>query len=151
MKTMIGDICTITTHGYIMHQVNCQDKMNAGVAKAIKTRWPIVAAAYHDKIATQGKGEHVFGSLQTVDVTPTLTIVNSFSQLYYGNAYKTRRPYTDETILIRNIKIIAALAASKNENLYIPKFIGCGLAGGQWSHVTQALNNLTNVVCVSLN
>ena len=31
---------------YICHQVNCQGKMNSGVAKAIRERWPIVYTTY---------------------------------------------------------------------------------------------------------
>ena len=31
---------------YICHQVNCMGRMNSGVAKAIRERWPIVFTTY---------------------------------------------------------------------------------------------------------
>lgn len=40
------DISTIT-HGVIMHQVNCQNKMGAGVAKALYNTYPQVKTEYH--------------------------------------------------------------------------------------------------------
>lgn len=46
-REISADITTITT-GYIMHQVNCQNVMGAGVAKALYTKYPIVKLSYHD-------------------------------------------------------------------------------------------------------
>ena len=36
---------------YICHQVNCQGKMNSGVAKAIRDKWPEVYIQYLKKYA----------------------------------------------------------------------------------------------------
>mgnify|MGYP002509055859 FL=1 len=37
-----------TNCDYICHQVNCRGKMNSGVAKAIREKWPIVYDKYVD-------------------------------------------------------------------------------------------------------
>ena len=34
---------------YICHQVNCQGKMNSGIAKSIREKWPVVYANYMAK------------------------------------------------------------------------------------------------------
>jgi len=34
---------------YICHQVNCQGKMNSGIAKSIREKWPIVFQNYIEK------------------------------------------------------------------------------------------------------
>lgn len=41
------DITTVEK-GVIMHQVNCQNVMGAGVAKAIYLKHPLVKQAFHD-------------------------------------------------------------------------------------------------------
>ena len=48
---MLTDITTITK-GVIMHQVNCQNVMGAGVAKALYTKYPQVKEQFH-QLATQ--------------------------------------------------------------------------------------------------
>ena len=34
---------------YICHQVNCQGKMNSGIAKSIRDKWPVVYNNYMTK------------------------------------------------------------------------------------------------------
>ena len=45
-REITGDITTITD-GYIMHQVNCQNVMGAGVAKSLATKYPEIKEAFH--------------------------------------------------------------------------------------------------------
>ena len=76
MKIINKDITTLKK-GILLQQVNCQNAMGSGVAKAIYTKWPIVKE--------------------------DLLVVNSFTQLTYGRTGK----HTNEDLLIRNIKTIA--------------------------------------------
>lgn len=46
MDIITGDLLNITS-GVIAHQVNCQNKMGAGVAKALYQRYPAVKSSYH--------------------------------------------------------------------------------------------------------
>ena len=46
MKIINKDITTLKK-GILLQQVNCQNAMGSGVAKAIYTRWPIVKEEYH--------------------------------------------------------------------------------------------------------
>ena len=45
-RQITADITTIT-EGAILHQVNCQDKLGAGVALALATKYPKVKQRYH--------------------------------------------------------------------------------------------------------
>lgn len=151
LNTITGDITDVKS-GLILHQVNCQNVMGAGVAKAIYTKWPIVKTAFHTyTLSNQHKPKVLFGQLQFVPVTKDLFIINSFTQFNYGNSRITKKVYTDENRLIYNIKQVHEYAVSRNELLYIPKFIGCGLAGGNWDTISNALEGLSNLVVVQLN
>lgn len=46
IKTVIGDVVE-ASEDIICHQVNCQNVMGAGVAKALYTRFPQVKQSYH--------------------------------------------------------------------------------------------------------
>ena len=86
---MLTDITTITK-GVIMHQVNCQNVMGAGVAKALYTKYPQVKEQFH-QLATQPEyntPQKRFGLVQLVKINEQLVILNSFSQLNYGRKKK---------------------------------------------------------------
>ena len=48
MHHIIGNLLD-TNCQYICHQVNCQGKMNSGVAKIIRDKWPEVYTQYLKK------------------------------------------------------------------------------------------------------
>ena len=97
------DITTIEK-GVIMHQVNCQDVMGAGVAKALYTRHPKVKAAFHQMAekTNYNTPDKRLGLVQPVTITPELIILNSYSQLYFGRNKNVK--YTDESKLIANLR-----------------------------------------------
>lgn len=157
LNIISGDITNVKS-GMILQQVNCQNVMGAGVAKAIYTKWPTVKSAFHafsnsarPFLFGQLQRPFLFGQLQVVPVTEDLCVINCFTQFDYGNSHITKKVYTDESRLIYNIKQVHAYAVSRNELLYIPKFIGCGLAGGNWDKVSKALEGLPNLVVVQLD
>ena len=145
MKIITGDITNINT-GIIMHQVNCMGVMGSGVAKAIKTKWPIVFAEYKIKCDSSLGSKELLGYFQTVEITNDLKIVNSFTQLNYGTDFKQ----TVEDLLITNIKELDNYAKTLGVNAYVPHFIGCGLGGGDWSIIEAALKE-TDIIVVKLD
>ena len=76
MKIINKDI-TALKKGILIQQVNCQNTMGSGVAKAIYLKWP--------------------------QINEDLLVINSFTQLTYGRTGK----HTNEDLLIKNIKEIA--------------------------------------------
>lgn len=123
------DITTIEK-GIIMHQVNCQNVMGAGVAKVLYTKYPKIKAAFHQmaETAAYNTPKKRFGLVQPITITPELIVLNSYSQLYFGRNKNIK--YTDESKLITNLQKLDNYAKEKNLPAYVPERIGCGLANG---------------------
>lgn len=144
-KIIKGNILDIKD-GAILQQVNCHGAMGAGVALAILKKWRNVLPEYK-KFCYGKKPKELFGKIQKIKLDDHLILLNSFSQLDYGNHKKQ----TDEKILIENIRKSAIYLAKYGETLYIPYLIGCGLGGGNWNEVFNQTKNIQNLVIVKLN
>ena len=138
MKIINKDITTLKK-GILIQQVNCQNAMGSGVAKAIYTKWPIVKEEYH-KFAKSKNPKDLLGLIQEIEINEDLLVVNSFTQLTYGRTGK----HTDEDLLIRNIKEISDKYS--NEIVVIPYLIGCGLGGGNWDYIFKNIKNINNLL-----
>lgn len=110
-------------YGIIAHQVNCRGAMGAGVALAIRNKWPDVFRAYSSyKLKT--------GNIQFVKVSdnPILYVCNLAGQNAYGkDVQKTDYDAVDEAMIK-----LAAASRKTGFPVYVPRLMGCGLAGGNW-------------------
>ena len=138
MKIINKDITTLKK-GILLQQVNCQNAMGSGVAKAIYLKWPQVKEEYH-KFAQNKKPEELLGEIQEIKINEDLLVINLFTQLTYGRAGK----HTNEDLLIRNIKEIANKYNDKM--IVIPYLIGCGLGGGNWDYIFKNIKNINNLL-----
>lgn len=112
----------------LCHQVNCQNRMGSGVAKAISDRWPVVKMQYHE-FCTGRQPESLLGEVQMVEINGVKSVANIFGQLHYGY---DGRCYTDYAALDR---AFAFLAQHTDLPMAFPYRFGCGLAGGDWDTV----------------
>lgn len=152
MEIIEGDLFDYAKDGYIVHQVNCQNSMGSGFAKAFFTKYPIIKERYHEECDIfKIMRKSIIGHLQFVRLTEDLYGVNSFTQEFYGNAAKTGHNYTDEDALIENIGKVLEKAKDENKKVYIPEKIGCALAGGNWEKVLSGIEQFdtSNLVIVS--
>lgn len=113
---------------YIAHCVNAQGKMNAGIARDIRYRFPeayqAYTLAYRERRLKLG---YVIGATSGDKI-----VLNIVGQEYYG---RDGRRYLDYPALRKAIKAI-------NRNIREPvafPMIGCGLAGGDWKIVSDIL------------
>jgi O-acetyl-ADP-ribose deacetylase (regulator of RNase III) len=122
-----GDL-TNTDAKYIAHCVNAQGKMNSGVAKAIRQKFP---RAY--EIYMQAHEEHrlILGSVIGADCG-THTILNIVGQDRYG--YDGAK-YVYYVALRKGVRLING---NITDAVAFP-FIGCGLAGGDWQLVSAII------------
>lgn len=127
------------SRGIICQQVNCQNRMGSGLAKAIMDKYPIVAESYHKTFHNHTK-EELFGTYQIVKISDSLYVANIYSQFDCGNAFQTGRIYTDAEKLISGIMTIADTYAGIE--VYIPVKIGCGLGGEDWDRISAIINQL---------
>lgn len=145
------------TEGIICHQVNCQNVMGAGIAKAIYEKYPKVKELYHKEcekfMAQTERSKALFGKYQLIEVTNTLSVANIFSQDKFGNGPKRGIQFTNEKYLIGSIIDIALRNPSKN--VYIPEKIGCGYGGGNWEKISEQIleyskkYNITNLYIIN--
>ena len=124
MKTVEGDLLDID-EGLICHQVNICGVFNAGLAKQIRDKYPIVFECYNKRYKSN---LWTLGDVQAVKVTDTLTVANIAAQATYGRSGL----HTNYDALKQGIKKIADKFKGQ---IYIPEKIGCGLAGGDWEIV----------------
>lgn len=85
--------------------------------------------------------------LQPVQINENLIICNSYSQMNYGTDKNVK--YTNETLLINNLKRLDELAKSKNLPAYVPEYIGCGLGNGDWETIKDYIEKQTDIIIVS--
>ena len=88
-------------HAIIVHGVNCQGKMNSGVAKAIREAFPVVYEEYMklynnkqhggtvdgqtwSRFLDSNRNDPLLGMAQVVRVGKTLYVGNLFTQQFYG-------------------------------------------------------------------
>ena len=128
---------------YICHQVNCMGKMNSGVAKAIREKWPIVyykyceicefwhtwARTHCDKEPVNKAINALLGMAQLVPISETQTVINLFGQGifgYDGNRYTSYDAFWTELGEIRKCVPIGSAIA-------FPKNVGSCRGGANWN------------------
>jgi O-acetyl-ADP-ribose deacetylase (regulator of RNase III) len=128
---------------YICHQVNCMGKMNSGVAKAIRDKWPIVynkyyeecdswhawAYAHYPQDSEQQAARVMLGRIQLVQVTENQTVINLFGQGSFG--YDGKR-YTSYDAFWMGLGEIRKCVPVGN-TIAFPKNIGCCRGGANWN------------------
>ena len=130
-----GDLFANVHTGIIVHQVNCQNAMGAGFAKSFYNHYPQIKREYH-ALASAHTPEKLLGAVQSVELTSSLSGVNLFTQLNYGNSRYTHKVYTDQPLLT---KLLIENDRNSTEQVYAPYKIGCGLAGGNWDKLYHDL------------
>lgn len=142
---------------YICHQVNCQGRMNSGVAKAIREKWPIVFERYkerydyaldmalNDKISNSTVSSYLLGTVQFVPLyesywndTKHQHVINMFAQNYYGYDGDL---YTSYDAFWRCLKTIST-TAPKGSTIAFPKNIGCCRGGANWKVISTMIEEV---------
>ena len=119
----------------ICHQVNCQGKMNSGVAKQIREKYPEVFQAYQSLCHIYSQCQHnLLGVYQIIETYDGKCIANLFGQLGYG--YDGQQ-YTDVQALKKAmIKLRQKYCLStKKMSIAMPYKIGCVRGGADWDEV----------------
>lgn len=83
INEIVGDL--LTAKGTIVHCVNCQKRMNSGVAGAIKAKWPNVFEEYCEAIdRVAHRPQSLLGTVHYVSIHPGVVIANLFGQFSSG-------------------------------------------------------------------
>lgn len=113
----------------ILHQVNCQGKMNSGVAKAIREKWPIVFEEYV-KLFSKDFFVVKLGICQPVSVTDNQKVINMFSQDNYGYDGKMYTSYDAINTCLGKVKDYCVKNGYKR--IALPYKMCCCRGGANW-------------------
>lgn len=144
-----------TNCDYICHQVNCVGKMNSGVAKAIREKWPVVfkeyeeeceswhawAYAHFDKEPINRAAEAMLGMAQLVPISETQIVINLFGQGSYGYDSRRYTSYDAFWMCLGRIREVVPQGSS----IAFPDHIGSCRGGANWNviktMITEALHD----------
>lgn len=136
MKIISGDLISLSKDGQfdvIVHGCNCFCTMGAGIAKAIKQTFP---QAYAADLRTIKGDRAKLGTYSIASIklqSSTLQIVNGYTQYdWRGTGVKVDYGAID--------KLFSALKKSFSGKRIGYPLIGAGLAGGDWSHIAEVIN-----------
>jgi O-acetyl-ADP-ribose deacetylase (regulator of RNase III) len=133
METIKGDLLQLALDGVfdtIVHGCNCFCCMNAGIAYQIKNTFP---EAYIADKNTKFGDKSKLGTLSYA-VSRDILIVNAYTQ-YDTGLFNIQLDYE---ALRSCMRIIGADGHFRGRKIGMP-YIGCGLAGGDWSKVKPIL------------
>ena len=116
----------------ICHQVNCQGKMNSGVAKAIREKWPEVYTRYRTKYECE---VDLLGQIQPVIINANKAVINMFAQYNYGYDGRRYTSYDAFWNCLWNIKF----SVPKGSSIGFPFKVGCGLGGANWNVIKMMI------------
>ena len=135
MQVVKGDLLALAAAGQfdvIVHGCNCQNTMGAGIAKLIKQRFP---AAYEADLATEKGSRDKLGTISSATVDcgeNSLTIVNAYTQFNW----RGRGVKADYDAIRRAFREIKSQFSGRRIGYPL---IGAGLAGGDWSVISQII------------
>lgn len=146
IKTVKQDLLKINCD-IICQQVNCQGKMGAGLASAIRKKYPYVYEKYKDVCDCAINKKSLLGKCLLIDIENNKFCANLFGQYYYGNdKYYVYTDYNALKTSFVHLKELCKFIKEKNkkENIVvaIPYKIGCGLANGDWKIVFEIINGI---------
>jgi hypothetical protein len=145
-QEIIGNICSIdelsvfnkNALNSVTHICNCQGVFNKGLAKSIRTKYPVVYDEYM-KLCSTSAPQHLLGTLQPVQVSQNIFFCNLFGQLNYG----TQKRQLNYESLYLGLESQANMARNTpHAEFYYPKNMGSVLAGGNWYIVLSIINGL---------
>ena len=142
--TKIGNILQVQ-EGILVHGCNAQGKMNKGLAKDLRFKYPGAYDAYFAQ--HESKAGLSIGSVVEYPVPYlNLIIANAITQKYYGN--DPAITYVSYPGIERCFKTINALALRTGLPVHIPK-IGGKLGNGAWERIStiieETLHDSTSV------
>ena len=160
---LTGNLLDSDCH-FICHQVNCQGKMNSGIAKSIREKWPKVYENYMQWYTTFDAWAHahtnneyeytaayaMLGKVQIVALYDKYDllhasehqyVINMAAQNGYGYDGKRYTSYDAFWLCLGEIKEVVP----KGTTIAFPKNIGCCRGGANWNvirtMIEEALGN----------
>jgi O-acetyl-ADP-ribose deacetylase (regulator of RNase III) len=132
IRYRVGDATAPSAPGnkIIAHVCNDQGAWGKGFVLALSRRWRQPAEAF--KAWFREKGRFALGEVQFVQVEPDMWVANMIAQ--HGLRAQDGVPPIRYEALRACLEKVADKTQELGGTVHMPK-IGCGLAGGEWSHI----------------
>lgn len=124
--------------GIIVNGCNTLGVMGAGVALAIKEKYPECFEAYTQFLNEMEEREHALGDVCYFRVDDNLIIANAFTQRSIG--MRDGKPPASYDAIGSCFANIRKLAISEKMEIHYPK-IGAGLGGLSWNKVARIIED----------
>lgn len=150
MTEIKGDILTVKA-GYICHQVNTSGIMGAGLALSIRNKWPRVYKEYKDFCDSK---KEKLGRVLIINVVLGVSVINLFGQsdIWKNKERRTRYDAVADAFKLLRDGTLSQEAYNENccfDKLFVPKYMGCGLGGGDWDiYLSIILHYFPQVIIV---
>lgn len=141
VKIIKGDLLESNVD-YICHQVNCKGKMNSGIAKSIRKKWPKVYEEYFSKWAKYSyedgvlEEQDLLGEIQICETSQK--VINMFAQFNYGYNGIRYTSYDAFWGCLHRIKC----SVPKNSKIGFPYGIGCVRGGANWNIIYKMIEEV---------
>lgn len=159
VKADLVDFVKDKTGIFIVHCVNAGNRMNAGIAKALLTKWPEVRTNYHNWFDGNNKnatGNAILGNVQYVRVDESCNsrfVVNMIGQDYPGghnfniNGKNIHLPPVRYKSLEKCMLHVAESIYKAKDNKgikysIVAPWFSCGLAGGDQKTTLELINRI---------
>lgn len=129
MRTLTGNV--LDAKGLIVHGCNALGVMGAGVALAIKARWPHVYNAYRKQYEATGLS---LGTVLYVPAEPGVLVANAITQESTGDGLQVS--YSAIRECFQNV---SEVARESGLVVHYPR-IGAGLGGGDWEVISKIID-----------
>lgn len=134
--------------GILVHCANAQGVMGAGIALQIRRMYPVVYSDYveHLKKFNGVNKADAMGSVCYSKIKDDFYILSAIGQLNYGRSINDSgaiRTYVDYNSLAIIFSEVNEFALKTGLDVIFPK-IGAGLAGGDWSVISQIIQSKLN-------
>lgn len=145
LTEMTGDILNVK-HGIICHQVNYFGAMGGGVAAAIAENI-LTDQQYNAYVAyCRQAGRTALGTVQFLGCTDGLIVANMFCQDdARARCGMPEGGITDYDAMRRCLVRVRSMAQLQGMSVYIPRNVGCGIAGGNWDTVKYIIGDVFNL------
>ena len=148
MVTVVKGNLLDATEKVIAHQVNCQRKMNSGVAKAIREKYPIVFERYEETKPKLGLVDFICEN----EKTGGHFIANMYAQDRYGYDGKQYTDYEAFRHCCEQVAKECRLSKYMNKelNVAMPYKIGSDRGGADWDKIMDILLDVFTDVDLTL-
>ena len=141
MKIVQGDLIQLALTGHfdvIIHGCNCFCKMGAGIAYAVKQKYPL---AYQADLRTISGAPTKLGtytySIQKHYYHPkNIIVINAYTQFGYTNSHDLIVDYDAIRTVMSSINV-----DFQDNSISMPR-IGAGLGGGNWKEISDIINSV---------